>query len=160
MRDGAGSKRARVLSQNGDEVIMRIALMQKDRLADARGDLELSRERGSLHVAGRKIPKVIEPAFSNRNDFGLAGETFELVRDFVRQLGGVVWVDARGCEQPAWMLVSQRYGSSGAFGAGTRDDHLHHARRGRTGHYRLAIAVITVVREVDSDVDQYVRSGG
>lgn len=53
---------------------MGIALMKKDRLAELRGHTELTLERSKLRIAGREVPKVIEPAFSYGNGFPLRGE--------------------------------------------------------------------------------------
>ncbi len=51
MGDGARSQRAFMLSQDGDKVFVRIALMQEHGLAQPGRDLELPRKRGALHVA-------------------------------------------------------------------------------------------------------------
>ena len=160
VRDGACRKRVRVFSQNRDEVCMRIALMQEDRLAHSRGDLQLSRERSSLHVARRKIAKVIEAAFSDGDDFGRVRERFQRFTRLTCELDGVMWMNARGCEQSLRMPVHQCRSFAGAFDAGARDDHLDDAGRRGTGHDGVPVAVITIVGEVDSDVDQHVRSGG
>ena len=70
MRDAAARQLPSMLAQDGDEILVRVALMQEHRLADPRGDLELTSERGALHVARREIAKVVEPAFAHRDDFG------------------------------------------------------------------------------------------
>ncbi len=46
-----------VLAQDGDEILVRIALVQEYRLADARGELELAVKGVLLHRAGRNSRK-------------------------------------------------------------------------------------------------------
>ena len=52
------------------------------------------------------------------------------------------------------MRVRKRYGPAGAFRACPGNDHLHDACGGGASHDGVPIAVITVVREVDPDIDQ------
>src|SRR4051812_16014925 len=70
VRDGAGRERLRMLAKNRNEILMRIALMQEHRLADACGNAELLRERSALHIARREIAEVVEPAFTDSHRFG------------------------------------------------------------------------------------------
>src|SRR5689334_20078191 len=58
---GARGERGRMLAQNRDEVLMRIALMEEHGLADTRRDFELASECGALRIARREVAEVIEP---------------------------------------------------------------------------------------------------
>src|SRR5207302_1961269 len=68
----------RVLAQDGHEIGVRLALVQEHRLAEAQCELELTVEGTLLRIAGREVPVVIEPAFSDRDDLGRPGELLEL----------------------------------------------------------------------------------
>ena len=57
--------------QYGLEILVGIALMQKNQLRDAHGDFQLSDEGGALRRGRREIAKVVEAAFSHRNHMGL-----------------------------------------------------------------------------------------
>jgi hypothetical protein len=52
------------------------------------------------------------------------------------------------------MRVRKCDGFPGAFRACTGNDHLDDACGGRTRHYGVPVTVITVVGEVDPDIDE------
>ena len=56
-----------VLAQDGDEILMRIALMQEHGLAGGGGDLELPAEGATLQVARGEVAEIVEPAFAHRD---------------------------------------------------------------------------------------------
>ncbi len=154
MSDPACRQCARVLSQNRDKVFVRVALMQEHRLAHACRDLELPRKRVPLHVTWREVAEVIETAFAYGYDFRPMREPFELVHQLAGELRGMMRMNASGCVQDSGMRVCQRDGLSRAFRACTGNDHLRDSCGRGTGHYSVPVAVITIVGEVDSDIDQ------
>src|SRR5262245_36885265 len=101
--DCARSQRAGVLSQNGDKVFVRVALVQEHGLADSRRNLERPGERGTLHVARREIAEVIQTAFADGYDFRLMREPFELVRELIGELRGVMRMNPGGGVQGSRM---------------------------------------------------------
>ena len=159
MRNRARGDDVPVLSQDRDKVRMRVALMQKHRFAHACGNLQLARESGALHVARGEVAEVIEPAFADGDDFGRMGERFQFLSQLIRELSGVMGMYASGRKQFAQVLARQRGGFARAVSAGSGYDQLGDAGRGRAGHYSDAIAVITIVSEVDPDVDQGLCDG-
>jgi hypothetical protein len=160
MGDRTGRECARMLSEDGDEIGVSVALMQENRLAHARGDLELTRERGALHVSRREIAKVVEPAFAHRDDLGAMGEPFELLSQILAELSRMVWMNPSGGVQPSWVRLGQCRSLARPVAACTSDDHLNDAGSGGPGHDGVPVAVITIVGEVDPDVDQLVGRAG
>src|SRR5262249_6219047 len=98
--------------------------------------------------------KVVETAFADRYDFGLVREPFELMGQFFGQLRGVMWMNSGGRVERSRMRVRERDGFPRALTACAGHDHLHDSSRCGTGHHRVPIAVITVMREVDADIHQ------
>ncbi len=81
-------------------------------------------------------------------------EPFDLVRQLVGQFGSVMRVNT-GCRvKRSRMRVRKRDRLSGAFRAGSGNDHLRDACGGGAGHYSVPVAVITIVREIDPDIDE------
>jgi hypothetical protein len=71
MSHSAGKPAVKVL-QYGLEILVGIALMQKNRLRDAHGDFQLGDEGGALRRGRREVSKVVEAAFSHRDHMGLS----------------------------------------------------------------------------------------
>ena len=65
---------AGVLAQYREKVLVCIALVQKDWLAEALRELELPVERLLLHRARGEVAEIVESAFSDGDDLGVAGE--------------------------------------------------------------------------------------
>src|SRR5262249_7280264 len=108
MGDSARSQRLRILSQDGDKVFVRIALMQEHRLAHPSCDLELTCKCGALHVARGEIAEVVEAALADGYDFRPVREPFELMRQLVGELRSVMRVNARGRIKRPRMRVRKR----------------------------------------------------
>ncbi len=66
MRDSAVQPAGEIPQDRG-KIAMRIALMQKYRLADLGGDFQLGDEGLALRVGRREIAKIIEPALADGN---------------------------------------------------------------------------------------------
>jgi hypothetical protein len=142
-----------VLAQDGEKIVVRVALMQEHGLAGGGGDLELPDERTALQIARGEVAKIVQPAFSCRDHFAFSSQVLQLRECPLGQIGRMVRVHAGGGKQSSGMRARQLDGFAAAFHAGAGDDHLLHAGRGRPPHHRVAIGVETVVREVDADVD-------
>jgi len=151
-----------VFAQDGEKVIVRVALMQEHRFADARRDLQLLRKRSPLQVARREIPKVVEAAFAHRDDAGLARQGLHHHERLWRQVGGMMGMHTRGGEQHARLRGRERDCLAGTVFARSSDDHLRDAGRGRVLQHRRAIGIEAVMGEVDADVDQLhaIRASG
>ncbi len=63
---------ARVGAQHREEVGVRVALVQEERLVQPRGEAELELERPALVGGRREIPEVVEPAFARGDDHRVA----------------------------------------------------------------------------------------
>jgi len=67
-------------------------------------------------------------------------------------------MNARRGEELPRMRIGERDGLAGTVPAGPRHNHLDDADSRRTSHYGVAVAVITIVGEVDADI--YKQGGG
>src|SRR5579875_1429665 len=153
MRDGAG-KAAAMLAHDGEEVVVRVALMQEHGLAHARSDRELASEGPALHVARGEVAVIVEPALTDRHEGGMRCEPFQLNGELVRQFRGMVRMDARGREQPARVRFGQLERAVRALAARAGHDHLYDAGGARAGDDLRPVAIEAVVREIDADVDE------
>src|SRR5688572_479871 len=98
-----------VFLDDGDEILVGIALMQEHGLADTCGDFELPMKRKALRVARRKIPEVVEPAFADgHDDLGTCRGCESLERG-IREIRGMMGMHARGCVEPPLMRPGQRH---------------------------------------------------
>ena len=141
-----------VLAENRNEVLVCVPFMQKNRLADPRGQLELAMKRGALRLRRREIPKVIETAFADGHDLVQAGERLNLRKQIVGNVRCVVWVHARRCEQSSRVRTRQGDRLLRAGTAGPRYDHLYDTGGVGALQNRVTVDVVTVVTEVDTDV--------
>ena len=81
-------------------------------------------------------------------------EPFELMHKLVGEFGSVMRMNASSRIQRSRMGVHKRDCLSGAFGARPGNDHLGDACSGGASHYSVTVAVITIVREIDPDIDE------
>jgi len=149
-----------VLAQDGDEIRMRVALVEENRFAELACELELAVEGGLLRSARRVIPEVIESALADRHDLRLLSERAQFGRALGGEFARVVRVDAGRREEPAAVLARQTDRALRRGKRRARDDHLRDARDAGAFDHRLAIGIVTVVREIDADVDELCRSDG
>jgi hypothetical protein len=143
-----------VLSKDRHKVLMSVALMEKDRLANARSQLQLAVKGVPLRCRRREIPEVVQAAFSNGNHFRPAGQRFQLGEQLRREVCSVMGMQPGGCKEPRRIFLRQLDRAACAWAARSRDDHLNHAGRSCALQNLTAIGVVAVVREVYADVDK------
>jgi hypothetical protein len=134
-------------------------LMQKDRLAQLHGEIELLPERRGLRRPRRKIAKVVQPAFADRHDLRRCGEAGELLQRRFIELPGMMWMNARRTTEALRIAAHQGNGGARALERTACDHHVSDARCVRAPDHVRPIAVETVVGEVDADVDEGVGQG-
>ena len=66
MRNAAGEAAAKI-REDGGKVVMRVALMEKHRLARRNGEFQLRDEGGALGLGRREIAEIIQAAFADRD---------------------------------------------------------------------------------------------
>jgi hypothetical protein len=98
MRNAADQARA-IVMQDRQELLVRVALMQEDRLAQSNGEIELPPERGKLLGPRRQIAKIVQPTFADCYDLRRRGERRELLQSRVVEVGRMMWVNAGGATQ-------------------------------------------------------------
>jgi hypothetical protein len=100
----------RVLAQDGEEVRVRVALVQEHRFTNLRGEFQLGVEGALLRGVRREISEVVEPAFTHRDDLGLPRQLRKLAGVLRCQLRRVVRMHPRGREQLLRPRACQRDG--------------------------------------------------
>ena len=150
----------RVLAQYGDEIIVRVALVQEHRLADLRGELELAVKRLLLRGARREVAEIVEPALADRDHVGNPCELRGRLEIRDIELSGVVRMNSGGGEESPGMLACERQRAHAARERRAGDHHLHDAGRVGACDRGITIVIVAVVCEVDADVDQRWRRGG
>ena len=143
-----------MLAQNGQQIGVRVALVQKYRLADARGQLELAVKGLLLRFARGEVAEIIETAFSHCDDCRIAKLLLELHSGGRGELAGVMRVNAGGCEESSRMRVREGNGARAARERRAGDHHLRDTGRACALDHRFTIGVVAVVREIDADVDE------
>ncbi len=143
-----------MLAQNRDEIAVRVALVQKDGLAEPLGELQLAMERLLLRGVRREIAEVVETAFADGDHLGGACGLGKLDEPCVGEIGGVMGMDAGRGEQPTRVGAGEVDGIAAARTAGAGDDHLRHTGVPRARNDGVPVAVVAVVGQVDPDVDQ------
>jgi hypothetical protein len=151
---GDALPRARRPGQDRREVLVRVALVQEHRLAELAREGELRGEGLALHVRGREVPVVVEAALAHRDHLGRTGELPKLGERLAPELTGVVRMHAGGREQAPRMGTCECNGAARARECRARHDELDDAGRRGTREYGVPIGVVTVVREIDADVDE------
>jgi hypothetical protein len=142
-----------VFAQYRNEILVRLALMQKHRLAALGRQLQLPLERAQLRLARRQVAVVIQAAFPGGDHFGLRQQRAQRRQFGDRQLGGVMRMHARGCEQRARVAACEFDRRGAACHAGPGHEHLRDPVVARALDHRVAVAVETIVGQVGADVD-------
>ena len=136
---------------------MSVALVEKHRLAQLHGQVELSPERCDLRGVRRKIAKIIQPALADRDHLRLRGECREFLQRRLVELARMMRMNARRATKALRIAADQLDGRARARQRASGNDHARHADGLGAADYVGSIAVETVVGEVDADVDE--RSG-
>ena len=143
-----------VLAQDRDEIGVRIALVQKQRLAGVDRDVELALERPALRRARREIAEVVQPAFADRHHFRPHDQRAHLGIGLGGVFGRVVRMHAGGRVQHARVRAREFERLRRALAAGAGDDQLRDTGRACPREHRVAVVVEGFVGEVGADVDE------
>ncbi|HEY2618131.1 MAG TPA: hypothetical protein VGI78_12385, partial [Acetobacteraceae bacterium] len=140
--------------QQGDEIVVRIALMQEQRLLRIDCDLQLALEHRELHVARRIITVVVQPGFAH-------GTHFRMRRQFTKQgISDIVVIDcmvgmhARRGVKHAGVLLCERQRVRAAITRCAGNDQSRHAMRLRTLQHGIKVMVKRFMREIGADIEQ------
>lgn len=153
VRDPTDQRRA-VLPQNRYKIRVCVTLVQKNRLAHARGELQLAVKCLLLHGARRKVAKVIQSAFAHRNNLWQGCELAQLRQQLLGELFRVVRMYTRSREELPGMSTRHFDSSTGTRPARASYHHLHYASRHGARNDGVTISIETVVRQIDTDIDQ------
>src|SRR6267154_362142 len=133
---------------------MRIALMQKNRLADLRGDFQLRDERTALVVRRREIAKIVEAAFTHRDDMFKLQKADQLLalcgNESLRMMG----MHSRRAPKTLRMLGGEGGSLAGTGKIRARDQLAPHAGLPGARHHRVTICRKTLMCQVRSNIDQ------
>ena len=136
------------------EIVVRIALMQEQRLAIVGSQLQLALECPALCGPRREIAVVVQPAFAYRHHFGMCMQFAHFGIALVGVFQRLMRMHAGGGEQFTWISPRQDQRLRRMLAAGAGDHHLRHTHGARALQHRLAVVVETVVSEVGADIDQ------
>jgi hypothetical protein len=146
-----------VFAHDGAEVIVGVALMQKDGLADPCGQLQLQMKRPPLLIAGREVTKVVQATFTHGDHFCLARQGFQIRQHRRGQIRGVMRMHTGRGKQVLAVRPREARRLVAPGGARARDDHLHDPGGAGTGDDRVAVRVKAVVAEIHTDINQLHR---
>jgi len=137
-----------------NEVVVRVALVQKDWHGGFSRDIQLSLESIQLCLARRKVAEIVQPALSDRHNGILCSQFANQAGAAVVEIGGMVWVYAcRGVKAP-WLGFGEIHGIQAALVTAARNDHPGHAGILRTPHHLGAVFVKAVVGQVCTNIDK------
>jgi hypothetical protein len=153
MRDATRQLRS-MLAHDPHEFLVSIALVQKDRLTDLRGELELPLERVDLCRVRGEVAEEVETAFADGNDFGLSGQRVECLQLSGIQLDRVMRMNARRTAHRLRMLLYQGNRAVCARKRAARNEQASHADLGGMPNDGVAVLIEAVVRQIDADVQQ------
>jgi hypothetical protein len=143
-----------MLAQDGDEVRMCIALMQKHGLSCCDGKFKLLLEGLPLRVMRCEIAIVVKATFADRHNLGSMRKLAQCARQIRRPVIGVMRVHACGCKEPPRVGSRELHRLARTVEARAGDDHLHYTGGRRPREHRIAIPCKTIVPKVDADVDE------
>jgi hypothetical protein len=131
---------------------VRVARVQKERLAELRGKLELRHEPFLLAGVRRVVAVEIQPAFAERHDPRSPGHFPQRGNRRVVALARMVRMHAGGGVQA--VRVGDVRGTPAFLHRGARDDDALDAMRVRTGQHGVEIVAERRVRQVGPDVHE------
>jgi hypothetical protein len=159
MRD-TSDQAVTIVPQQGEEVFVRVALMQEDRLPQACGELQVPAKGVELRGSRREIAEVVEAAFADRRHLGRLRECRELLSLRFIEIRRVMRMHS-GCSAEAFRFLSrERDGRTRAVDRATGHDHARHPDRRSSLEHFVAIEVVAVVCQIDADVDESWRRRG
>ena len=137
-----------------DEVIVRVTLVQEQRLAILGGQLQLALECPALCGPRREIAVVVQPAFAHRHHLGVCMQFAHLGVALVGVLQRLMRMHTGGGEQFARIRPRQDQCFRRVLAARAGDHHPRHAGGARALQHRLAVVVEAAVGEIGADIDQ------
>ena len=84
-----------LLGQHPQHVVVRLAVVNDQRLAGALGDLDVRPEAGVLLVLGRPVAEVVQPGLPHRPDLRQPGQRLDLGQGLRRE----------ACDSLGWMAT-------------------------------------------------------
>jgi uncharacterized protein len=147
-------------AQDRDEVRVRVALVQEQRLAQLDRERELRLERRALGVVRRVIAEVVEAAFAKGDKRGIGSKLADRIGESGVPVGREMRVKPGGGVEAAAMPLRQRERLARAFRRAAGDDNRRKPCIPCALENGVAIAIEAVVREVGADVDERGRRCG
>ena len=139
---------------DGEEPLVRIALVKKHGHSQPRRELEVGLERPFLIRARREVAIEVEPGLSDGDDLGLRGQSFQSRRARRAPLPRVVRVDPRGGEQRPRRGPGDAERGHALRLARTGDHDLRNPCIARSGEHLLAVAIERLVAQIRTDIDE------
>ena len=133
---------------------MCVALMQEHGLAQLNRKVELAPEGYELRRTRRQIAKIVQSALADCHDFRRCRECCELLQRRLVELGCVMRMDAGRATKALRIASDQLERGPRARQRAAGDHHARHADVRCALNHLSAIAVETVVGEIDADVDE------
>lgn len=140
--------------QNRDEIVMRRALMQKQRQPMTNGQCNLGLESATLCIAWRKVAEIIKPALPRRHDAGGSQETVQFGFQRGIEIGCMMGVHAHGRAEYVRAPRRQVDRRATVIEIGPGHDNTRHTRLAGTSDDFCAIRIETVVGQIGADIYQ------
>ncbi len=144
-----------LLAQDGKEIVVGVALVQKYRFSEVGGEFELAGEGAALHGPRAEVAVVVETALADRDHRIQRAELPQRELGFGVEVGRMMRVDPRGGAEPDRVGGGERDGFATARDARPGHHHLYHAGAQRAPADRLPVRIEARMGEVDADVDQF-----
>ncbi len=141
-------------AQHGDEILVRVALVQEQRLARFDSQRELAFEGEALGLARRVVAVVVQPGLAGGPHVGLAQQRAQEVLGLRRVVRGMVRVHAGRGVEDSRMGARQGQRRLRAFRAGPGDHDLRHARGTRPRQHGGQVVAEGLMGEVGADVNE------
>src|SRR5574340_1508577 len=127
------------MAQDGNEIAMRIALVQKHRLAGFLRKLQLSFKSPALLVLRREIAEIIEAAFTHGHHFRFRQQSLQRDRCSSIETLGLMRVCAGGAIKHARPYAAKFQGLAAVLNVAASNDELHYAGFLRPMYHLVAI---------------------
>jgi hypothetical protein len=143
-----------MLLQDAEEISVRSALMQENRLVNAGRKLELLVKGPPLRCVRGQVAIIIKPALANCDHLRQPGERTELAQQFAVELECVVRMNTGGREELARPAARKFDRGTGTRAARAGHDHLRDARRGGARDDCVAVGIEALMRQINPDIDE------